>query len=74
MLGETIRAKTKNDGSFGESNQEILVAYFLVINAPEAILSLGTLIFEMTNGELSPTGGKGYHDDEGEDASHGHLP
>ena len=32
------------------------MAYLIVMSAPEAFLSLGTLMLEMLDGELSPTG------------------
>ena len=51
------------------------MAYLIVMSAPEAMLSLGTLVLEMLDGELSPSG-KSHHNDNNEitPADTGHLP
>ena len=51
------------------------MAYLIVMSAPEAMLSLGTLAMEMLDGELSPTG-KSHHNDGNEISPQdtGHLP
>ena len=49
------------------------MAYLIVMSAPEAMLSLGTLVLEAVDGELSPTG-KSQHNNEITPKDVGHLP
>ena len=60
FFGEAIRARKGNTPL--DTNQEIIMAYLIVMSAPEAMLSLGTLVMEMLDGELSPSG-KSHHND-----------
>ena len=73
FFGEAIRARRGNTPL--DTNQEIIMAYLIVMSGPEALLSLGTLVWEMLDGELSPTG-HSKHRDETELTPHdgGHLP
>ena len=50
------------------------MAYLIVMSAPEAFLSLGTLMLEMLDGELSPTGKPHGTNEEISPADTGHLP
>ena len=54
FIGEAVKARRGNTPL--DTNSEIIMAYLIVISAPEAFLSLGTLILEAIDGELSPTG------------------
>ena len=62
FLGEAVRARRGNTPL--DTNQEIVMAYWLVISAPNALLSLGTLVLEVLDGELSPTGNDHHEDEE----------
>ena len=57
-----------------DTNQEIIMAYLIVMSAPEAFLSLGTLVMEALDGELSPTGGSKHRNNEISPKDTGHLP
>ena len=73
FFGESIRARRGNTPL--DTNQEIIMAYLIVMSAPEAMLSLGTLVLEMLDGELSPSGNS-HHNDNNEitPKDTGHLP
>ena len=60
FLGEAIRARRGNTPL--DTNQEIIMSYLIVMSTPEALLSLGTLVWEMLDGELSPSGQSKHHD------------
>ena len=53
VLGELIRAW--NGSTPLDTNQEILMVFMLVASAPEAFLSLGTIIIDALSGDLSPS-------------------
>ena len=82
VIGEMTRMN--GDDSFGETNNEMFMLYMLVMDIPEAFLSLGTLVLAMMSGEFSPSGDMNPHADdyEREDEkevpelipNHGHLP
>ena len=50
------------------------MAYLIVMSAPEAMLSLGTLVLEMLDGELSPSGQSHHNEDVVSPKDTGHLP
>ena len=72
FIGEAIRAR-RGDTPM-DTNQEIIMAYLIVMSAPEAFLSLGTLVMEALDGELSPTGGSKHRNNEISPKDTGHLP
>ena len=52
------------DDSFGATNNEMFMLYMLVMDIPEAYMSLGTLVLAMMSGEFSPSGDMNPHEDD----------
>ena len=72
FIGEAIRAHRGNTPL--DTNQEIIMAYLIVLCMPQALLSLATVILASASGDVSPTG---HHtENESSDPTHyeGHLP
>ena len=55
-----------------DTNQEIVMAYLIVMNSPEAFLSLGTIILASLSDDVSPT--SEHHNSSTRDRPIGHLP
>ena len=70
VIGEFIRAFFKGDTPL-DTNQEVLMAYWLAIHIPEAFMTLGTIIMIFKSGELSPSSGRDDDEDEVDIIDHG---
>jgi len=62
FIGEMTRMN--GDDSFGATNNEMFMLYMLVMDIPEAYMSLGTLVLAMMSGEFSPSGDMNPHEDD----------
>ena len=71
LIGEMVRA-SRGDSPL-DTNQEIVMAYLIVMSFPEAFLSLGTIILASLSDDVSPSGGDRHNSSE-RDKPIGHLP
>ena len=71
LIGEMIRA-TRGDTPL-DTNQEIVMAYLIMMSAPVAFLSLGTIILAALSDDVSPSSDRRNMNPD-RDLPIGHLP
>ena len=73
-FSEIYRARNIDGDTIWDTNYEIMMNYMIVMDIPEAFLSLGTLFYAFRSGEFSPTGHNPHEDYYNDDRENPYTP